>query len=99
MKKIIDCTPASRLILVEMLDAQEVLGTSLAIPGEKVDVGSPQGRILKIGPQIDETWGFKEGDRVLLQGSFVPCPPYGESAERGLLEPHMIKAVLIESDE
>lgn len=100
MKKIVDCTPGATLVLVEMLDAQEILGTTLVVPGEGADVGAPQAYILKVGAMVDVGFGYEPGQRVLLQGSFVPVPDYGDAIRpKGLVNPHDIKAVLEESNE
>ena len=97
MKKIIDCSPGATLVLVGMLDAKEILGTVLEVPGESPDVGSPQGHILKVGSMVDPDFGLEPGQRVLLQGTFVPVPQYGdEDRIKGLVNPHDIKAILEE---
>jgi hypothetical protein len=95
--KIKEVKPTASQILVELLTAQEALGTDLHV-GEASDVGAPQAYILDFGPTLKaEEYGIKKGDRVLLQGSFVPAPKYGDhTRRRGLLEVHNVKAVLVE---
>ena len=94
--KVKNCRPVGSNILVEMLTSQEQLGTKLIVEGTESQ-GPPQGYILDLGPTVDPKFGFEVGDRVLLQGSFVPVPKYGKSErQRGLIEPYVIKAVLIE---
>lgn len=99
MKKIINCKPVGNFILIEHLTAQEAIGTKLLVGAAKVDV--PQAVILDIGPNVElERFGFKVGDRVIVQGSFVPVPMYGGGErERGLVDPHAIKGIVIEEEE
>ena len=97
LPKVVDAEPFGSMVLVEHLTAQEILGTSLEV-GDSTQVGSPQSYVLKLGPKVPEYAGIKAGDRVLLQGTYVPVPDYGESErERGLVEMHNIKAILIEN--
>lgn len=93
---IVDVKPVGATILVEMLNADEALGTKLYI-SEKTAVGAPQGYILAIGPNLSKECGLNPGDRVLLQGKFVPVPEFdGSQRARGIVEFHDIKAVLVE---
>ncbi len=60
---------------------------------------SQQGRIVDIGPSVEtDKWGFAKGQRVLLQGTFVPVPKFPDGDERELVtvDPHMIKCILVE---
>lgn len=100
MKKIKDVKPVGSQVLVELLSAQEAIGTKLSIGGDSTTVGAPQGYVIAVGPNCKpQDWGFNEGDRVLLQGKHVPLPKLPEwKRERSLIEPSMIKAVLIEDD-
>jgi len=90
-------TPAGSSILVEMLNADEALGTTLYVKNDS-NVGAPQGYILAFGPSLkQDEIHLKVGDRVLLQGTFVPVPNFDESKrQRGLVEIHNIKAVFEE---
>lgn len=85
------------LILVEMLTADEVTPTQLLI-SKKTDYGTPQGYILDIGPAVDSgKLGFQVGDRVLVQGNYVPVPEIpGQSRKMGIVDIYNIKAVLQE---
>lgn len=96
--KIVGIRPTGSQILIELLTAQEILGTGMIV-GEAADVGSPQAYILSFGPSLkSEDAGLKVGDRVLLQGSYVPVPKFDDNARRrGLVEVHGVKAVLEES--
>jgi co-chaperonin GroES (HSP10) len=96
--KVASVSPVGSQILIEMLSSQEILGTTLTIKENSV-VGAPQGYIRAVGPNVDlKSWTFKVGDRVLLQGSYVPVPKLSEDQKRlmGLVEPHGIKAILAE---
>lgn len=78
--------------LIELLTAEEMEGV-VKLPGNSV---INQGRIVHVGPALEkEKWGIKEGDRVLLQGTFVPLPKYNDK-ELVLADPHTIKCVLDE---
>lgn len=91
--------PTGTMILVEMLTAQESMGTVLSL-GNNTKSPSPQGYILEIGPALKpEEWGLKVGDRVLLQGSYVPVPWHRTFSERelGIVMAHDIKCVLEEA--
>ena len=89
--------PCGRGVLVEMLTGQEALGTSLVVQ-DGVQLGAPQGYVLALGPHVEEReFGIKVGDRVLLQGSFVPLPEYDDSHRpKGIVDPSNIKAVIEE---
>ena len=90
--------PVGSQILVEFLTAQEALGTKLHM-SDDIKAGAPQGYVLALGPKVEEmNWGMKVGDRVLCSGSFTPCPEATSDSGRmiGLVEPHVIKAVLEE---
>lgn len=110
-KKIIDigneelsvCKPAGKIkevrpcgcqVLVELMTAQEALGTRLELAG--VETGSPQGYVKAIGPMANPNHGIQVGDRVLLQGTFVPVPTAPDERRQALMLPDMIKAVLVE---
>lgn len=94
LKKVTDVRAIGTTILLEMLSPEEAAGSHLATTGK-----SQQGRILDIGPSIEtDKWGFKIGQRVLLQGSFVPVPrfPNGDQRELVVVDPHMIKCSFVE---
>lgn len=95
--KLKSVTPAGSSILVEMLNADEALGTTLYVKNDS-NVGAPQGYILAFGPSVKpEELHLKVGDRVLLQGTFVPVPNFDDNKrQRGLVEVHNVKAVFEE---
>lgn len=86
-------------ILVELLTAEEVMGSTLHLP-TNTKMPAIQGIILDIGPALKgEEWGIEVGDRVVLWGDFVPVPKpksVQESNKKdwGVYPPHAIKAVL-----
>ena len=95
--------PAGSSLLVEMLNADEILNTNFYISEDTESVGPPQAYITAIGPglkaMIDkgESLFLKIGDRVLLQGNYVPVPNWDDCArKRGLVEFYNVKAVVVE---
>lgn len=95
-----DVNPCGSQVLIELLTAQEALGTILQIEGDAAITGAPQGYVVKKGPRVSEDWGFKIGDRVTLHGNYTPL---SENIDRSnshrpwiLVEPNQIKAVLVE---
>lgn len=99
--------PLGGQVLVELYMEEEVSPESLLIipdiaknKGKNGVGGAPQGRVLDVGPGLPKEFGVKVGDRVLLAGTFVPLPRLSDQRdgdrERALVEPHTIKAVLIE---
>ena len=97
MKKVSHVKPVGSQILVEFLTAQEQLNTSMIL-NEESNVGATQGYILAFGPALKhEDWGLAVGDRVLLQGTYVPVPVSGQNNRKcGLVEVHNVKGVLVE---
>jgi len=99
---VVGVNPCGSQVLVELLTAQEALGTILEIdPAASVN-GAPQGYVVKLGPKVAPDWGFKVGDRVTLHGNYTPLPE-GQKFQRNnpnrpwiLIEPIQIKAVFVE---
>lgn len=94
--------PAGSSLMVEMLNPDEILNTNFYV-GEDTETGPPQAYITDIGPglksMIDkgESIYIKVGDRVLLQGTYIPVPNWDDNArKRGLVEFHNVKAVIVE---
>jgi len=99
--KISGLKPAGSQILVEILTANELMGTSLAIT-DKMDLKVPlQGYVRAVGPSFNsESWGYSVGDRVLISGSGVMAPNYDSSSrDRFFMEPTSVKSVLVEQNE
>jgi len=94
--------PCGTQVLVELLTAQEALGTILQIDSSASVSGAPQGYVMAVGPKVADDLGFKVGDRVTLHGNYTPVPE-GQKFKRKnshrpwiLIEPHQIKAVFVE---
>ena len=93
MKKIKSIKAVGYQVLVEMLTQQEASGSALTLP----TADSTQAYVRMIGPLVDEKAGLKKGDRVVLQGNYVPVPtPDGSNRKWGVVEMHNVKAVLEE---
>jgi co-chaperonin GroES (HSP10) len=98
--KLKNVKPFGSTILVEMLNGDEVLSTKLYV-NKDVSVGAPQAYVLALGPKLNaDEVGIKVGDRVMLQGSYVPVPKFDDSSrQRGIVELHGVKAILEEEKE
>jgi hypothetical protein len=92
--------PIGSQVLVELLTPQEIMGTSLHINSESKTLnGAPQAYVLEVGPAVDPNWGIRTGQRVVLQGTFVPLPEaasLGSHRPKATVDPHTIKAILVE---
>jgi co-chaperonin GroES (HSP10) len=90
--------PVGSQVLVERLTAQEQMGTTLQIMSGTNPEGAPQGYVLAWGLKVEDDWGFEVGDRVVLTGKYTPLPevPGTNGRELILVEPHQVKAVLLE---
>jgi len=90
--------PCGSQVLVELLTDQELLNTRLSLGNKKRSMEEFQGYIRAVGPSLKaQDWGFKIGDRVVVSGGGVPTPNYDHiERERVLMEPHSIKAVILE---
>lgn len=94
IRKVVDYKAPGSKVLVRMLTPEECAGSRLATTGK-----ANQGRIVDIGPSIEEKWGFARGQRVLLQGTYVPVPRFpgdGDERELGVVDPHMIQCIIVE---
>jgi co-chaperonin GroES (HSP10) len=89
-------TPVGFCILVEELTTQDIINSKLILTGESKEE-CPQAYILAIGPKVDMTYGFKVGDRVMLQGTNNPVPQFTGERKLAIIEPHTIRAVITES--
>ena len=102
--KVVGCRPVGSQVLVEHLTDNEMLGTSLSLPSGKTSGGNEvqQSIILDYGPGFDpKNWGYDKGDRVMVVGSYNPVPKLRPDQERemGIIEPHNVRAVLIQEPE
>jgi len=95
-----DVVPCGSQVLVEVLTAQEAMGTVLTIEADAAITGAPQGYVRKIGPRGSNDWGFNIGDRVTLHGNYTPVTQQvdRENSHREwiLVDPNQVKAVLVE---
>lgn len=102
VRSVVGVNPCGSQILVELLTAQEALGTVLHVDSSASVSGAPQGYILSAGPKVPTDLGFKVGDRVTLHGNYTPIPEGGKFDRKNthrpwiLVEPHQIKAVFVE---
>lgn len=99
---VVGVKPCGTQVLVEILTAQEALGTKLVVSETASVNGAPQGYVLAVGPKVASDLGFKVGDRVTLHGNFTPLPEGQKVNKKNpdrpwiLIEPHQIKAVFVE---
>jgi hypothetical protein len=100
--KLAGARPCGSLVLVELLTRNELLGTEIHIPGTETTDVIQQAYVLDTGPSLkSEDYGFKVGDRVMLVGKGAnPLPEFKEERQRklNLVEPNVIRCVLIEDD-
>ncbi len=91
--------PFRSKILVEIINGEEMIDTSLVLPDGLENEGPPQAYIMELGPAFDENCGIKVGQRVFWDGKgLAVADPRG--AEKGrviaLLEIHNIHGVVEE---
>ena len=97
--RIANVKPFGSMILVENLTEQELTSSVITLSGKQngYSAGTNQAYILALGSSVPEDCGLHVGQRVLLQGSFNPVPtPETARRGRGVVEIHMIKAILEE---
>lgn len=98
-RQVCDYKPAGSYILVELLEAQEVLNTQFTLTGGS-QIETPQAYVLGFGPSLDASrFGVAVGDRVALSGGFVPLPKRSGERQKGVIDVSSIRAVLVESEE
>jgi hypothetical protein len=102
---VVGVNPCGTQVLVELLTAQEALGTVLHVDSAASVNGAPQGYVLAVGPKVPADLGFQKGNRVTLHGNYTPVPE-GQKFNRKnshrpwiLVEPHQIKAVFVEDQD
>ncbi len=102
ISKIAGLKPTGSQVLVELLNEDEMLGTTLHLPKGGLTASSgrgmeaPQAIVLAVGPKYNkQDYGFEVGDRIMFSGQFVPAPNYDDYyRSRGTIEPHSVKAIL-----
>lgn len=98
MKSIRSIRPLGPMVLVEILNPQEKLQTSLIV-NDDVDSGAPQGVIRAVGTKIPEGYEVEVGDRVLLSGKGTPVPLSGENNRKVvLMDVFAVKGVVLEEE-
>lgn len=93
LREIKDIKPVGNNILIKAIRENELSTSALFVQGQ--EKMSRQAYVKAIGPQVNSENGIRVGDRVLLQGSYVPGPENFDEMYR-LVLPDMIKAVLID---
>lgn len=96
--KPIGIKPCGSQVLVELLSAQEVIGSQIIV-NNQTKIETPEAIILAVGPSVDtEAWGFGVGDRVVFSAkvTMVRDCNDGDTRQKCLLEPQNIKGVLEE---
>ena len=91
--------PYGSKILVEVLNADEVMGTNLFVSDTTDSGDAPQAYILELGPQVDEESGLCVGQRIYWEGKGLAVnDPRGQESGRviALLEIHNVRAVIEE---
>lgn len=93
--------PFGSKILVEVLRADEVMGTNLFV-GSKMsgDDGAPQALIIEVGPDLKPEVGLKAGQRIYWtgRGTEVKDPRTTEGRVRALLEISNVLAIIDDQD-
>ena len=89
--------PSGSQLLVDLIDPKELVDTVLYLKENYGKNEPPQAYILKTGPMVSPEYGFKEGMRVVLVGNYTPMPKIGKE-KLAVVEPHCIKAILVEND-
>ncbi len=89
--------PVGNNILIELLTQQEISGSSLFVPeGSSKGPTAHQAYILAVSPMIEETWGLKVGQRISLNGGFVPLPGGQGKRDIGTIQFTSVVAILLE---
>ena len=92
--------PFGSKVLVEVLEAEDILDTSLFIPEGTESDGAPQAYIIELGPQVDKSCGLAVGQRVYWSGKGTAvADPRQTKRTRALLEVHNIQAIIEERSE
>jgi co-chaperonin GroES (HSP10) len=98
--KVVAVHPFGSKILVEVLEAEDLLDTSLFIPEGTESDGAPQAYIIEMGPQVNPDCGLKVGQRVYWSGKGTAvADPRQTKRTRALLEVHNIQGIIEERSE
>lgn len=92
--------PHGSKIMVEVLRADEILGTRLSVGANMEMDGAPQAYVVELGPSVPEDAGIKVGNRIYWtgKGTQVVDPNTTSGRVRALLEISNILAVIDEAD-
>lgn len=98
LPKIAAVHPFGSKILVEILKADEVLGTNLVINDNSDVGGAPQAIIIELGASLPDNCGLAVGQRVYWDGKglAIDDPRAEHGRIRALLEISNVKAVIEE---
>lgn len=91
--------PFGSKLLVEVLRADEILGTQLSI-GDKTELdGAPQAYIVELGPSVSSDTGLAVGQRIYWsgKGTQIKDPNGTEGRVRALLEIGNVLAIIEEA--
>ena len=98
-----EVVPFGSTILVELLSNQELTSSLIKLSGKQgggQEKGNAnQGYIVALGNGLPADVTLAVGDRVLINGGFIPVPEVDgvpEGRVRGLVEYHSVKAKLAE---
>jgi len=102
--KIADVSPLGTNVYVEVLSAQETMGTNLDLPGT-TEVRVNEAYVLGIGPRVPKEHGLEVGQRVFISGPIVFGPDYqsyrfsADGRKRGCVDYSAVKGLCVEEDD
>lgn len=100
LPKISAVHPYGSKILVEILRADEILGTKLAGVENTTLDGAPQAYIIELGPNVPKDAGLKVGQRIYWTGKGTSVSdPRQKDRMRAMLEINNILGILDEDKE
>lgn len=99
-KKVAAVHPFGSKILVEVMRADELIGSKLYVSNKTEVEGAPQAYIIEVGPQLEASTGLKVGQRVYWtgRGTEVKDPRTTHGRVRALLEVSNILAIIDEAE-
>ena len=98
-----DVKPLGTCVYVEVLSAQESMGTKLNLPGT-TEVRVNEAYVLGIGPRVPKEHGLEIGQRVFISGPIVFGPNYQDykfdvdGRKRGMVDYSAIKGMSVEEE-
>lgn len=99
LPKIKSVHPFGSKILVEILRADEIMGTKLHIGDNAVADGAPQAYIVETGPTLPADCGIKKGQRIYWtgKGTQVEDPSATNKRVRAMLEISNVLGIIEEN--